>query len=230
MNYAVIYANLITKGKIRNSKQSKKFYTENHHIVPRCLGGSDSKSNQVRLTAEEHLLSHLLLVKIHPNNHSLIHTAAMMTGNRPGFKQNSTRAYGWAKRKHALLLTERVISEETRAKLKLAKQNVSLDTRKKISDSRTGIKFSDKHIKNLTNDGRKGRKHSDETKLKCSIASKGRVHSEETKAALRKPKSEETKNLMSVAKTGRIQSEETKRKISASIKQRNQENRNKNET
>lgn len=39
-------------------------YTEKHHIIPKCLGGPNSKDNLVRLTAREHFICHLLLVKM----------------------------------------------------------------------------------------------------------------------------------------------------------------------
>lgn len=38
-------------------------YTESHHIIPRSLGGDNSSSNLVRLTAREHFICHLLLAK-----------------------------------------------------------------------------------------------------------------------------------------------------------------------
>lgn len=39
-------------------------YTENHHIHPESLGGSNKKDNMVRLTAREHYVCHLLLTKM----------------------------------------------------------------------------------------------------------------------------------------------------------------------
>lgn len=39
-------------------------YTENHHIIPRCMGGSDQKKNLVALTAREHFVCHWLLTKM----------------------------------------------------------------------------------------------------------------------------------------------------------------------
>jgi hypothetical protein len=39
-------------------------YSENHHIVPRSLGGSNKKDNIVKLTAKEHFICHRLLVKM----------------------------------------------------------------------------------------------------------------------------------------------------------------------
>jgi hypothetical protein len=50
MNYKNIYERLIQRGKSRTLSE----YTERHHIVPRCMGGTDDAQNIVRLTAEEH--------------------------------------------------------------------------------------------------------------------------------------------------------------------------------
>jgi hypothetical protein len=38
-------------------------YCEKHHIIPKCLGGSNDPSNIVALTAREHFLAHWLLIK-----------------------------------------------------------------------------------------------------------------------------------------------------------------------
>jgi phosphoglycolate phosphatase-like HAD superfamily hydrolase len=46
-------------------------YTERHHIIPRCIGGTDVKENLVDLTAREHFICHRLLVNIHPDNNKL---------------------------------------------------------------------------------------------------------------------------------------------------------------
>ena len=39
-------------------------YSERHHIIPKSLGGSNKKDNLVRLTAREHFICHVLLVKM----------------------------------------------------------------------------------------------------------------------------------------------------------------------
>lgn len=38
-------------------------YTENHHIVPKSLGGTDDDSNMKRLTARQHFIAHWMLWK-----------------------------------------------------------------------------------------------------------------------------------------------------------------------
>lgn len=90
MNYHKIYESLVERGRIRKLE----CYTESHHIIPRCMGGSDDKENLVDLTPEEHYLAHQLLVKMHPNNHALVKAASMMIPNRP-----SNKMYGWLKRR-----------------------------------------------------------------------------------------------------------------------------------
>ena len=62
MNYQKIYAQLIES---RKRKTTEDTYHERHHILPRKLGGDESKDNLVKLTAREHYVSHWLLAKIH---------------------------------------------------------------------------------------------------------------------------------------------------------------------
>lgn len=63
MNYLKIYNELIQK---RLSEVPDDVYTETHHIVPKSLGGTNKKSNLVKLTAREHFICHALLAEIYP--------------------------------------------------------------------------------------------------------------------------------------------------------------------
>ena len=94
MNYKLIYDKLITKGKQRTELQG---YTEKHHIIPKCMGGTDLKDNLVALTSEEHYVAHQLLIKIYPNNSLLVFAAHKMCCGR-----FNNKLYGWLKRKHAI--------------------------------------------------------------------------------------------------------------------------------
>jgi len=93
MNYSKIYDKLIEKAKNRNIEG----YCERHHIIPRCMGGSDDKENLVDLTPEEHYLAHQLLVKIYPDNLKLVKAAVMMIPSRPNNKM-----YGWLRRRFSI--------------------------------------------------------------------------------------------------------------------------------
>lgn len=72
MEYSKVYYNIIERGKTRGCDKKKlKGYYEAHHIIPKCMGGVDSKDNLVLLTAKEHFICHLLLEKIYPNEKGL---------------------------------------------------------------------------------------------------------------------------------------------------------------
>lgn len=72
---------------IENAKNSTRLksesYFENHHIIPKSLGGSNKKNNMVLLTAKEHFIAHLLLVRcVLPEDiHKM--TAAIARFNQP---------------------------------------------------------------------------------------------------------------------------------------------------
>jgi len=51
MNYQIIYDNIITRAITESRYKSTDQYFECHHIVPRCMGGSNKKTNLVLLTA-----------------------------------------------------------------------------------------------------------------------------------------------------------------------------------
>ena len=72
MNYQKVYNQIVQRAKeeIRCKSKNGKYF-EIHHIVPKCLGGDNSKDNLVLLTAREHFLCHWLLVRIYPENEKL---------------------------------------------------------------------------------------------------------------------------------------------------------------
>lgn len=75
-------------------------YYEKHHIIPRCIGGTDNDDNIVCLTPEEHYLVHQLLTKIYPNEPKLIYASVMMT---VGSGRMNNRRYGWLKKKFSMI-------------------------------------------------------------------------------------------------------------------------------
>lgn len=60
MDYKRIYDSLMEFAKLRKEPNG---YSEKHHILPKSLGGNDSKENIVKLTAKEHIFAHKLLIK-----------------------------------------------------------------------------------------------------------------------------------------------------------------------
>lgn len=93
MNYSRIYNDIIKRGQNRILHG----YSEKHHIIPQCMGGTDEKVNLVSLTPEEHYVCHLLLVKIYPKNFRLVRAAMFMVASN-NMQYRSNKIYGWLKR------------------------------------------------------------------------------------------------------------------------------------
>ena len=104
MNYLKHYNLLIDKAKNRNIATKK----ESHHIVPKCIGGTDDPSNLVDLTLREHYVAHILLAKIYGG--TLWHAVNLM-GRK---KQYTNRYYEKARIEHSKLLSEQNRRTKTR--------------------------------------------------------------------------------------------------------------------
>ena len=107
MKYDRHYETLISRA--RNRAPNPDEYYETHHVIPRCLGGTDESKNLVQLTPEEHYTAHLLLIRIYPDSDSLVFAASMMTVSMNGKRNN--KLYGWLRRK-----MQKVAKQRTGAK------------------------------------------------------------------------------------------------------------------
>lgn len=67
--YQRTYDSLIEKRRkfplTKDKNDPNYVYCETHHIVPKCIGGTNEKENLVNLTAREHFIAHKLLLKIY---------------------------------------------------------------------------------------------------------------------------------------------------------------------
>lgn len=179
MNYQRIYDQLIARAVGRSINE----YTESHHIVPRCMGGSDEGSNLVRLTAEEHFVAHKLLVKIHPNNGKLAFAMLALCMNYNGMRPNN-KLFGWVRRSVAEAIrmqkTGRACPPWVAEKIRIANKGkkVPQERREKHSKALKGRPHTPEHNAKVGRKGRispmTGRKHSEETKSKMRAAATGR--------------------------------------------------------
>lgn len=195
MNYEKHYNSLMNKTKNRLLES----YVEKHHIIPRCMNGTNDKDNLVTLTPEEHYVAHQLLVKIYPNSPKLIYAAKMMTIG----ENRNNKLYGWLRRKFSVIHSDVMkgkpnwnkggkLSEATIQKMRKPK---SAKHKQKLSEVKKGKKrqpLSDEWKKNIS-EGNKGKKLTEEHKQKISLANKGKPKSEETKQKMKKPKSKTSK-------------------------------------
>lgn len=111
MNYQKVYDALVQK----NHNFSEGEYFETHHKLPKALGGTNDKSNLVNLTAREHYIAHLLLVKITEKSGNKTAYCKMLYAfncmkwgridGRRSFRFNS-RLYQLNKEKYAIIRSE----------------------------------------------------------------------------------------------------------------------------
>ena len=81
-------------------------YVEKHHIIPRSLGGNNSKENLVALTAREHFICHLLLTRMTTgqSRNKMISAVFYLTGRGKAERNNiikNSHLYGKLKKEHA---------------------------------------------------------------------------------------------------------------------------------
>lgn len=121
--YTHWYMAIIEKAKHR--KFEEPTYTEKHHIIPRSMGGSNAKDNLVRLTAKEHIIVHLLLIKMVEGDmrrrmgFAYIRMMSGRQGQLSGLSRKEqllfSREIG---RLHSIALTGRKHSDETKEKMR----------------------------------------------------------------------------------------------------------------
>ena len=231
MNYVLHYDRLIARARTRVLIG----YRERHHVLPRCMGGSNAKYNIVELTAEEHYVAHQLLVKIHPGIGALAIAAVWMSKQCVGNK-----AYGWLRRRAANAMRGRKLpprSAEWARKIALANRGkkASPEARAKMSAARRGNKYALGKVPSietraLMSAARLGRKRSPEAIAKGAAKIRGRSRpdlAERNRTAPRSEKgraaSRENQKKLAVmrrGKPGKKPSEETRRKQSAARKGR----------
>ena len=127
MNYRKIYDEIV----IRRKRELACGYTEKHHIMPRCLGGTDDGDNIVVLTAREHFLCHWLLTKMYVGRDKMRLSSAFNSMCRMGSGQiRSSKNFARA-RKH--------FSDNHPCKDDAVRNKISSSLREYYADSHTGI-------------------------------------------------------------------------------------------
>ena len=150
-------------------------YHERHHIIPRCMGGDNSKENFIDLFAKEHFIAHKLLALENPDNYKLVYAWWMMAF----VKSDNQERY-------------ELTPEEYEEVKKVFSKSMSGENgpRKGENHYRYGTRLSEELKQKMSEahkgkpSPRKGIKLSAETKKKISEANSGRQLTEEQKQKL----------------------------------------------
>lgn len=176
-------------------------YHERHHIIPKCIGGTNNEENLIDLFAKEHFIAHRLLALENPNNDSLVYAWHMMSVINDN--------------QHRYELTPEEYEEAKIAisKLKLGKSH-SIETIKKLSNA------AKERLNNPENHPWYGRHHKEETKSKMSRSKKELYLNVANHPMYGKHPTEESKEKNRQSHLGKKASEEARKKMSKSRKGR----------
>lgn len=175
---------------------------ENHHVVPKSLGGLDEKSNLVRLSYREHFICHLLLPKfVSVGRTKMVNALWRMLHPKANKYKITSHTYSTAK-------IDFINSKRGVARSKKTRENISKsrkgkcvgtdnpfygkthsqDTIKKMSDAKKGKKTGPctQERKDSISSAKKGKSLSETHRHALSQAKQGRTWSDARKQSGRK--------------------------------------------
>lgn len=171
MDYKKVHDSIID---LALSRETVDGYTENHHIIPKSMGGGNDKLNLVILTAREHYIVHWLLFKIH-RNQEMAFAWHRMTHGKKSVKRYVSHTFQYARKARATyvssMLKGKKLTDEHKGKLRAAKYGKTYAEIGRGESSLKGRKLSESHIAKLAS--RAGHKHTDEAKQKCRVSKTG---------------------------------------------------------
>lgn len=215
-------------------------YHERHHIIPKCMNGSNDEDNLIDLFAREHFEAHRLLALENPDNDKLIYAWHMMAcvndknqerveitaeeyeECRKAYSEMCSKRYSGENNPMYGISPKERMDEETYLQWRKHQDDLfkSNDFREQNRERNIGKKYSDEVNKKK---GRSGPAHhmygkhfSDEVRKKWSEIRKGKpVHTDESKRKISDAMKGEKNPFY-----GKRHTEETRKKISKANKGR----------
>lgn len=167
-----VYNSLVENAKARGLKKKKlNYYTEKHHITPRCMGGKDESENYVLLTYREHVVAHELLARIYDDIVELKHVVYLM--------YNSSKKHNVEIRMTSRQLEVLRIASAKYLSNKLKGREIKLEWIEKAKKTKAERGLSD-YARKMQALGRVGMVFSEERKRKIGNSMKGRTLSEDS--------------------------------------------------
>lgn len=169
--YTKCYYQIVNRAKTRLLEG----YKERHHIIPKSLGGNNDVENLVFLTAREHFICHMLLIKmtVGKDKQKMMFALWSMASMKNEYHQRYTvgpRQYANIKKQMAETksLTQRGESNH------FFKKTHTEETKNKIREKRLGFKDSVETRNKKSIAGKNRPPVSDVTREKLRVSSTGR--------------------------------------------------------
>lgn len=193
-------------------------YHERHHIIPKCMGGTNDEDNLIDLFAREHFIAHKLLAQENSDNSKLVHAWSLMSrvNNHDGKYQLIPEEYEEAKKAYVSLIKGKPFSEEHRMKIGKANKGriVPENARLAVSKANASRIWTEESRRKLSN-SISGENHplfgthlTEETKRKISKSQKGMFSGEKNPRALITLQYDKNDNLIRVWEYAKLASKE----------------------
>lgn len=142
--YTKIYYTLINNALLRNHVKLPHDGFQVHHIIPKCIGGTDNKSNLVTLNFKEHRVCHCLLIKM-----QITKSAEIKMRHAYGFFNKSSRYNGprYKRGKDNIFSNPKII-EQVRNRMIHNNPMKSLEQRQRMS-----LNNNNPNVRSLSIDG-----------------------------------------------------------------------------
>lgn len=146
MDYNKIYNSIIEKAKNEKRKKGCDVYYENHHIIPKCLGGTNKSSNMVLLTGREHFICHWILHILFPNNNKIFFAFDLMCVAKSSKRNKftpSSRIIEYSRKEKSLRMSGDNNAKYWKGKKRPDTKPLSEETKLKISNKLMGHTVSE---------------------------------------------------------------------------------------
>ena len=213
MDYHKVYQQIIDKALSENRKRGYGVYYEQHHIIPKCMGGTNDNENLVYLTAREHFIVHKMLPTMYPKfckelSFALHRMTFSTTDKMKRDYRIGGREFDRIRKEIALAMSGENNPFYGKTQNDDVKNTISLKAKDRLSNPENhplyGIPCSDER-KEKIRIANTGKKATEESRIKMSNSRKGVPKSKEhvinqANSHRGKKRSEETKNKLKVPK------------------------------
>lgn len=152
--YLRLYLSIIDKCLNIKDIDLENIYTETHHILPKCMGGTNEKSNLIKMPIRYHVMAHLVIAEVYPEIFGLQMAVLFMIA--PETKKSNIVIKNRNIEITKTFSSRRISEAREKAISRLKGKKLPKEVTLKISKSLTGRKLTEEHKANIRKGTKKG--------------------------------------------------------------------------
>lgn len=194
-NYQDFINNIIqTRGRFACGDE----YHERHHILPKCMDGTDDEDNLIDLFAREHFEAHRLLAQENLDNYKLVYAWTMMAWTKKGGRNCEVTAAEYEEARKAMSEARKLYTPSYETLINMGnaqkKRYENIEERKRASELAKQREARPGHLEKRSKTLKKRYDEDPELRKRQSEAAKKRFENPEEREKLRVMAIERCKN------------------------------------